>query len=138
MSLLSISGFVVPATPPLETAVAPNYERFDGLEEFPSMVPTALGTSYGPTGRPGQLNTESPITRGIEGLVGSVGAAPYPVDNALKKSTGFATERVSVLTTQFNRGPGGANPGYAATALMSDLAANPPQVDQMSSIFTSF
>jgi hypothetical protein len=144
-SLLIAGSHPLPATPPLQHNVAPNYERFDGLDELQGQmdgsnyVSTSLGVSYGEQPDPGRLN--APFTRGngIPGKVGSVGASPYPVQTqwgpsgpgaAVRKST-----RVSQLTTQFNTGPGGVAPGLQQTLQLTEIIKNPPQREDAAVIF---
>lgn len=141
MGLLLITAPPVPTRPPLEHDVAPNYERFDGLEplydfegEPSGFVPTALGDSYGPSGRPGQLNTHGPRIGGIPGKVGSVGASPWPVDNPNHPGYPRATVHATQLTTQYRLGPGGAAPGLAQTIAMTEITNAPPQPGDLTSI----
>ncbi|MDE1881975.1 MAG: hypothetical protein KGI89_15685 [Euryarchaeota archaeon] len=139
--LLLVSSPVATTAPPLERAVAPYYERQDGLDPLydrdgqpASFVPTPLGDSYGPDPRPGQRNTRGPIIGGIPGKVGSIGATPIPVDYPTAPSMPRETIHVQTPTTQFNFGPGGAAPGLAQTITMTEITANPPQPGDLTSI----
>lgn len=134
----------VPATPPLQSAVAPYYERFDGLDEIgqtgdPSVVSVALGVSYGEQPDPGRLNAPFTPGRGIAGKVGSVGASPAPVATQWGPSAALRVPRetvhVSQLTTQLRMGPGGQAPGLAQTITMTEVQRNLPQPDDLSAIY---
>jgi hypothetical protein len=139
--LLLVSGPSVPQSAPLESAVDTNYERFDGLT-YPQgldMVPVGEGDNYGPTARPGQLQTHGPSNgkpaKGIPGVVGSVGASPLPVADCLHK-VDFETVTASPSNPNFRFGPGGAAPGLAQTVMMTEIIQNPPQPEGLSLIFT--
>ena len=145
MSSLLIAGSKpLPSSPPLESAVAADYERFDGLDQLQGVTPqnemvsTGLGVSYGEQPDPGRLNAPYTRPNGIAGKVGSVGASPYPVatrwgpdnvDTSKTKST-----RVSQLTTQFRHGPGAQAPGIAQTIQMTEIQSSPPQPGDLASI----
>lgn len=129
----------VPSTPPVETAVAPYYERFDGLEAI-GQVPgngvtsTPFGVSYGEAPDPGRLNAPFTLGHGIAGKVGSVGASPLPVADRIHRM-GAVSVHVSQLTTQFRHGPGGSGfQGIAQTLAMTEIQQNLPEPDQLSSI----
>lgn len=120
--------------------MADNYERFDGLDSTPEtdiVEPVGEG-NYGPTARPGQLQTYGdkmgPNARGIPGVVGSVGATPLPVADCLKR-TDFATQAATQSNPNFRFGPGGAAPGLAQTIAMSEISQNPPQPGDLASIY---
>lgn len=138
--LLLIGAPAVPQSPPLESAVDTNYERFDGLTEPQGldMVPVGEGDNYGLSARPGQQQTHGPLTtaaRGIPGVVGSVGASPLPVADCLHK-TDFATQQATPSNPNFHFGPGGAFNNQNWTIAMTEVVLNPPQPEGLSSIFT--
>jgi hypothetical protein len=137
----------VPQTPPLETRVAENYQRFDGLDStpYPGSNLSGLETPYDVTPRPGQAGTPGslvdvgpgklgPNARGIPGVVGSVGATPLPVADCLKK-TNFETVAATQSNPNFRFGPGGQYQGIAQTIAMSEISQNPPQPGDLASIY---
>lgn len=145
-SLLLISHPVVPQEPPLQDAVAPNYEVFDGLELPDSpyeggyaktgLTTTGLGRSYGTdVARPGALNEFGPSQGGITGKVGAVGAQPLPVADCIHKDPSqYQSVKAPLLTTQFFFGPGAQAPGIAQTLTLTDIQENPPVPGDMASI----
>lgn len=144
MSSLLIAGSKpVPQTPPIEKRIAPDYERFDGLDQLQGDTPqndivtTSLGVSYGEQPDPGRLNAPYTRPNGIAGKVGSVGASPYPVATQWTPGgdiTPRKSVRVSQLTTQFRHGPGGAAPGISQTISMTEIQSSPPQPGDLASI----
>ena len=154
MSGLMISyATPVPASPPLEKRVQENYERFDGLDStpYPGTVihDDAINLYDENNPRPGQNGTQGkdgdkgrlgPNPRGIPGLVGSVGAAPLPVADCLKKtSDDFKSALTTVASVQsnpnFRFGPGGAFQGIAQSIAMSEISSNPPEPGSLASIY---
>ncbi len=78
MSVLIASAkpFIVPGTPPEDMAVAPNFERFDGLNPLDKPSGKLPGTrTDGTTPVAGQTYTRSPW----DGTTGVVGGQPLPV-----------------------------------------------------------
>lgn len=142
MNFLLVSGGPVPESPPLESAIDTNYERFDGLVEPQNlgMIPVAEGDNYGTSARPGQLQTHGPSTgkpaKGIPGVVGSVGASPLPVADCLHK-VDFDTQAASPSNPNFRFGPGGAFDGINQTIAQTEAAINPPQPEGLAAIFSS-
>ena len=144
----------VPIKPPLEKRVQTNYERFDGFDSTPypaDLVSDDAANPYGDRNpRPGQNGTHGntpygdigrlgPNARGIPGVVGSVGAAPRPGADCLKKtSADFVSSLTTAQATQSNPnyrfGPGGQFQGIAQTAAMSEITNNPPQPGDLASI----
>jgi len=131
--ILFLSGRNIAQAPGIEERVAPDYERFDGLEPY---APDEGSNLDAPAHnfRPGALATHAGGVGGIAGKVGSVGASPLPVADCVHRSE-FLSVEASLLTTQFRFGPGGAAPGIAATLAMTDLLVNPPAIDELSVIF---
>ncbi len=131
----------VPSTPPVEEAVAPYYERYDGLEPIGQVpgngvISTPFGVSYGEQPDPGRLN--APFTRGngIAGKVGSVGASPLPVADRIHRM-GAESVKVSQLTTQFRMGPGSSGfQGIAQSVSMTEIQQGLPSPEGLSSIYT--
>ena len=127
-----------PQTPPLQEAIADNYERFDGLDSTPYPLGDVEPTGLNPDVRPGQRETHGsfmgPNARGIPGVVGSVGASPLPVADCLHK-TEFATQAATQSNPNFRFGPGGAAPGLSQTIAMSEISKNPPQPGDLAAIF---
>ena len=132
---------VVPQDPPVESAIGPFYERFDGLEPWAwtqedGYDPTSLGTSYGDSPTPGQLNTDDTAPAGIYGKVGSVGANPVPVYDPLHKAD-MTSQLFSHPTTQYRIGPGAKAPGLQNTITSTEVTNYQPQPDELASIYTS-
>ena len=142
MNFLLVSGGPVPESPPLESAIDTNYERFDGLTDPQNLgiFPVDLGDAYGMSARPGGLQSHGPSTgkpaRGIPGVVGSVGASPLPVADCLHK-VDFDTQAATPSNPNFRFGPGGAFDGINQTIAQTEAAYNPPQPEGLSAIFTS-
>jgi len=134
---------VVPGAAPAELAHAQNFERFDGLE-----VPTTnnrdanqLGTTYGPTPRPGAENTpieEQTYTAApIRGVVGTVGGQPLPVGDWLFPGGRGYTPSESP-SIQHRLGSGQAYQGAAQTVALSEITNNPPVPGDLSGIIAGF
>ena len=139
--LLLVTGEMVPQSPPLESAIDTNYERFDGLTDPQGLgiFPVDLGDAYGMSARPGGMQSHGPSTkaaRGIPGVVGSVGASPLPVADCLHK-VDFDTQAATPSNPNFRFGPGGAFDGMNQTIAQTEAAVNPPQPEGLSAIFTS-
>lgn len=144
-SLLAATGQIVPRDPPLQSAVAPNYERFDGLDEIGQVpgngiISTPFGVSYGESPDPGRVNAPFTLGHGIAGKVGSVGASPYPVatQNGPNRTAETLRSSVSVsqLTTQFRMGPGGSGfQGIAQSVQMTEIQQGLPAPDPLASIY---
>lgn len=129
----------LPASPPLQDRLDADYRRFDGLDStpYPGGENTGLEVPYASTPRPGQAGTHGdamgPNARGIPGVVGSVGAAPLPVGDCLRKVS-FATVAATQSNPNFRGGPGGAYQGIAQTLAMTEISQNPPQPGDLASI----
>lgn len=134
MSGILIAGsHGVPSTPPLESFVATNYERFDGLDELAAIPPVEV---EGSPVRPGGWGGERALESAIPGKVGSVGATPLPVADCIKKpESEMATAYASELTTQYNTGPGGAAPGLDQSLFLQSVVDNPVAPDSLAAIF---
>jgi hypothetical protein len=143
-----VVGPPVSAAPDL--AVAPGFERFDGLSQPPLDHPAALdplsggsgggGAEYGATPRPGQMNqpvgqvyTPGPIS----GVVGTVGGQPLPVSPRIYKSPGDYTHS-RTHSIQWRLGQGQAFQGVAQTVALSEITSNPPQPGDLTAILAGF
>ena len=147
MSALLVEGakLMVPAgsSGPLDATVAPNFERFDGLDPlFNAPGTTPLGANYGPGPRPGAHNqpTGQEYTRGpLAGLTNTLGAQPLPVHDWLYDRTPDYTPARWAQTMQVRFGNGQYGPaeiGAAQTARLADITMNPPQPDSLYSIIS--
>lgn len=133
MSLLLIVGGSVPTQPGPENAVAPNYERYDGLESFPHVPSTPLG-DYPAGPAPGQRETRKGGVGGIEGAVGTVGGMPLPVAEPMHRSQmGYTT--ASTFSTQANFGPVGMAPGFGGSSMGTYAQNNPGAPAPITDIF---
>jgi hypothetical protein len=137
--LLIAGSHGVPSTAPLESFVATDYERFDGMDlpQELGYIPVGLGDGF-TSPAPGKANVGQRLLEpGIPGKVGSVGATPLPVADAIHKpESQMATAAVgSQPTTQYNLGPGGAAPGLDQSLFLQFVNENPPQPDSLASIF---
>lgn len=154
------TGFIVPGTPQGDQAVAPNFERFDGLQTSPDIGggpldnPAALdasaggsggmGTDYGATPRPGQMN--QPIgqtyTPGpLQGVVGVIGGQPLgggKVADRIHKYSGTYTEGDHGTRIQHRLGVGQAYQGIEQTVALGEITNNPPQPGDLQSIISGF
>lgn len=139
--------------------IAPNFERFDGLDvpaDHPGTIDpqsggTGLGNDYGwDTGwntpglypRPGQLDmppqdqvyTEGPL----RGLVNTIGGQPLPVRDWKYQGDGrdaFTAARAP--SVQFRQGQGQRGPselGAAQTTVLGGITNNPPEPGDLSAI----
>jgi hypothetical protein len=141
-------GSNITSIPQLDTAVGPNFERFDGLD-VPADHPAGtvadggmpLGASHGTNvPRPGQLNQpEGQVyTPGpLRGLVNTVDGQPLKVgawqpseDNAL--SRGYTRSKTPSI--QHRLGDGQNFGGLAQTVILSEISDNPPVPGDLTSI----
>lgn len=151
--LLNWAGkdLVVPGNPPIDLAVAPNFERFSGVENSPVLDhpatsrpddTTGTGAAYGwgemgRYPRPGQI--DQPIgqvyTAGpLAGTVGTVGGQPLPTSPRITRPAGNYTG-VIAPTVQWRLGVG-QNPAAGAqqTVALSEITSNPPVPGDLTSI----
>jgi hypothetical protein len=133
----------VPTQPPIELAIAENFQEFDGLN-VPATNNTGeqpFGTPYGATPRPGQLNTpqnEQTYTRGpMRGFVNTLGGQPLPVANWLYRTGRGYTPSVAG-GIQHRLGVGQNYGGVSQTAIMSEITNNPPVPGDLSSIISGW
>ena len=134
-----VNSYIVSGTPQPDMAVAPNFERFDGLE-IPDTNPAIFGKDYGASPRPGQH--DQPLgqvyTPGVlRGTVGVVGGQPLPVrawesseDSAYLR--GYTPSKTPSI--QHRLGNGQANQGVAQTVILSEITASPPVPGDLTSI----
>ena len=135
MSGILIAGaHGVPSTAPLESFVATDYERFDGLEDLAAIADEIV---QGSPSKPGGWQAgQRALPSSIPGKVGSVGATPLPVADCIKKpEADMATAYASTLTTQFGTGPGGAAPGLDQSLYLQYVNDNPTPPDSLANIF---
>lgn len=151
--LLVPAGQIVnPNVPQLDLAVAPNFERFDGLD-IPDTNPAggqdsdtiAAGWAYGfdqpgQYPRPGQTGTnpqDQVYTPGpLKGVVGVVGGQPLAaagVSDRIHAQNGQYTPG-KTHSIQQRLGVGQANQGAAQTVQLSEITNNPPQPGDLTSI----
>ena len=133
-SLLIAGSHGVPTTAPLESFVATDYERFDGLDDLAAIADEIVEGS--PSRPGGWQHGQRALPSSIPGKVGSVGATPLPVADAIHKpESEMATAYASTLTTQYNTGPGGAAPGLDQSLFLQSVSDNPTPPDSLASIF---
>ena len=130
--LLIAGSHGVPTEAPLESFVATDYERFDGLEDL-SATPTV--DLIGSPRKPGGYPDEVAIPSAIPGKVGSVGATPLPVADCIKRNEDRQTAYATTLTTQFSGGPGGAAPGLDQSLYLQSVVDNPVPPDALAYMF---
>lgn len=150
--IISNPGMIVgPAVPQTDLAVAPNFERFDGLSQPPLDHPAGVddtnytggfatnGGTFSESPRPGQMaQPEGQVyTPGvISGVVGTVGGQPYPVSPRIYKDEGAYTPS-KWPTVQHRLGVGQRGPsslGVANTVQLSEITNNPPVPGDLQSI----
>lgn len=152
-NLLIPAGMIVsPLVPQGQLAVAPNFERFDGLT-LPTTNPatsdpmsggSGMGADYGfqipgHYPRPGSMNTpvaDQVYTPGpIRGVVGTVGGQPVELvaANHTKGMNGDYTQS-KTHSIQFRKGVGQNNQGAAQTVALSEITNNPPQPGDLTAI----
>ena len=138
--LATAREFTWPTAPDL--AVAPNFERFDGIDEPPLDHPAGqqdgqrVGIDYGHGPRPGQKNqpTGQVYTPGpLSGVVGVLGGQPLPVGDRIHRPDGVVT-LVHTPSIQFRLGVGQAYQGIEQTVALSEITNNPPQPGDLSAI----
>ena len=128
--------FIVPATPPAEIAVAPNYEQFDGLGPLDHP-----GGGVNPGTRPGGGETplaEQTYTPGpLSGVVGTLGGQPLPTGDRIHRPAG-TSQAVITPSVQHRLGVGQANQGVAQTVALSQITGSPPVPGDLSSILAGW
>ncbi len=126
--------FIVPGAPPEDMAVAPNFERFDGLAPLDKPTGRNPGTRTNGT-TPVDLQT---YTRSAwDAVTGTVGGMPLPVADPLHRPEGSSTPAYPV-NMQYRGGVGQANQGVAQTVQLATLANNPPAAGDLSSILAGW
>lgn len=143
--LLNWAGpdLVVPEAAPTDLAVAPNFERFDGLTplDHPAGSPKFWGD--GATPRPGMQPTEDTYTPGpLAGVVGVIGGQPLAAARTSPRIT--RPEGATTLTTDYiaaqqqRSGVGQDYQGVAQTVALQDLLDNPPEPAGMTAILAGY
>lgn len=125
-------AWMVPGSPPVDIAVQPNFERFDGLEPLDGHAPGQIGKptrSDGTTPQADQTFTASPVGR----LTNTVGGQPLPVADAIHRQPG-ATTLVNTPSMQQRLGVGQNATGVAQTVALAGLTTHPPQPGDISAI----
>ena len=110
-----------------------DYERFDGLDDLAAVADFMV---VGSPSRPGGYGQQRALPSAIPGKVGSVGATPLPVADAIHKpESDMATAYATPLTTQFRTGPGGAAPGLDQSLFLQSVVDNPTPPDDLALMF---
>lgn len=126
--------FIVPGTPPEDMAVAPNFERFDGMQPLDKPSGKVPGSrTDGTTPLAQQTYTASPW----DGVTATIGGQPLPVADPLFRPAGSSTPAFPV-NVQYRGGVGQANQGVAQTVAMAELANNPPPSGDLTSILAGW
>lgn len=147
MLLQWVGPLEIPGSPPADLAVAPNFERFDGLDEPHLDNPAGVqgdrsqgGAAYGPGPRPGQQNqpTGQEYTPGpITGLVGVLGGQPLPVSDRIHRPAGSYTGVATNVGLPHRLGIGQRGPsalGADQTVKLAEITNNPPQPGDLTAI----
>lgn len=141
-------GFVPASGAQPDTAVGPDFERFDGLtpldhpagQEFPYGDP---GTAGAHTPRPGQGPTplaDQTFTPGaVPGVVGVLDGQPPDLRGGWGRGGGrYKPEgdytHALAFTTQHRLGVGQNFQGVAQTVALSEITSNPPEPGDLTSI----
>jgi hypothetical protein len=137
-----VRSFIVPGTPQPDMAVAPNYERFDGLEPLDHPAGDAPFSDYGPAPRdPGTTPlAEQTYTPGpLAGTTNTLGGQPLPVaswraDTVTQQGSGYTPAGARVIGgPKMGRQQ---NNGIAETIFFADLQSQPPQPGDLVSIMS--
>lgn len=128
--LLPVGPYLVPGGGGADMAVAPDFERFDGLTQLDN--PAGNGRPmYGAVAdnpRPGQsVTTPDVYTPGpISGVVGTLGGQPLPAKAGVWKEYGDYQHSRGVPSMQFRLGVGQNFGGAQQTVALSEITSNPP------------
>lgn len=142
--LLNWAGpdLVVPQQAPVDLAVAPNFERFDGLTPLDNPAGNQQLVYFdGKTPRPGQQPTPDEYTLGaIPGVVGVIGGQPLAAARTSPRITRpeGTTQLVTEYNTQSRFGVGQDYQGVAQTVALANLTNNPPVPDGMETILGGY
>jgi hypothetical protein len=130
------SAWGVPTNAAPERAVAPNFERFDGVDPLDQ---PAQGRE--PGSRPGAGQTpksEQTYTPGpLSDTVGTLGGQPLPVSDRLHRVPGVS-QLVQTPSVQQRLGVGQNNQGAAQTVALSEITGSPPVPGDLTSIIAGF
>ena len=145
--LLSASDYVIPATPPVDQAVAANYERFANTQAALPATPGQPVVSGSPS-RPGQGVYEGPITftpdyqGGLNNTLGA-GQAAMPAyghaSDAIFRPPGQVTYAHAKTYQLRPLGVGQHGPsslGVEQTVALATVTRNPPQAGTIFSILS--
>lgn len=126
-------GWIVPLTSPLDIAVAPNYEKFDGQQQLDKPTGLDPGSRPGAGQTPLDLQTYTKSSRGA--LTNTLGGQPLPVSDRIHRGPGSTTPAHPV-NMQFRSGVGQNNQGVAQTVALASITTNPPQPGDLTSIIS--
>lgn len=142
-----VNSYIVATTPQADQAVAPNFERFSGIEGSPELINPASslgawnsGQDYGATPRPGQLSQPlgQTYTRGpLQGTVGVIGGQPLPVrpwESSEDSAYSRGYTRSKTPSIQHRLGDGQNAQLLAQTVILSEISSSPPVPGDLTSI----
>ena len=119
----------LPSTPPVDMAVAPNFERFTGTHPNLDNAPQNAKVQGSPNKPGGYYEGEQVYTRGrTGGLTNVLGGEPLPVSDRIHRPAGV-TQLVNAPTIQLRLGVGQHGPsslGLAQTVALATITNNPP------------
>ena len=141
VGLITAAGAIInPQVPQADLAVAPNFERFDGLAPLAPPVSWERTAYYQGGPRPGEsAPTALVYTPGpLSATVGTVGGQPLSpiVGTRILRGPGGYTPSVAP-TVQYRLGVGQAGPsalGAAQTVQLSEITNAPPVPGDLSAI----
>lgn len=137
--LLNAGELIGPAVPQSDTAVAENFQRFDGLATGVNPAGRQRTQYFNDGPRPGQaLDTPDVYTPGpLSTTVGTLGGQPLPVSPRIQdRATGQVT-LVNTPSVQTRLGVGQRGPselGVAQTVQLSEVTNNPPVAGDLTGI----
>ncbi len=136
------TDFVIPQNPPVDLAVAPNFERFDGLNQLDNPAGRQQTQYYTGGPKPGATDpTPDTYTPGpVSGVTGVVGGQPLPVADCIHRPQGVA-QLVNSPSMQFRLGVGQHGPsslGAEQTVALSEITNAPPVPGDISSIIAGW
>ncbi len=136
LGLAASQNRIVPATPPPEVFVAPNFQQWDGFTPMDHPAGQAdPGTRPGAGETPLSEQTYTPST--LQGLTNTLGGQPLPVSERIHAPAGSATV-VTPLSMQFRSGVGQNYQGAAQSVLASEITGNPPVPGDITSIIAGW
>ncbi len=129
-------GSNIMSVPQPDLAVAPNFERFDGIDQPPLDHPASAQDPgdkliFYPGGPRAGLSRRTPLaeqtyTPGVvSGVTGTLGGQPLPVADRLHRVPGNYTPS-KTPSIQWRLGDGQAYQGIAQTVALSEITGSPP------------